>query len=343
LPTVASLRPVGGSAREVLAALRDWLDEDEPEPLVVRTSGSTGEAKDVVLGRDAMLASAHAALDRLGGPGQWLLALPADYVAGLQVLLRSLVAGTDPVVLDEHAGLDQAVAAMSHRRRYVSLVPTQLRRLLDQNPVALHAFDAVLVGGAAADRALLEEGRRSGVRVVTTYGMSETCGGCVYDGRPLDGVEVSVDSEGRIHLRGPVLFDGYAGRPDLTGQTLVDGALRTQDLGALDESGRLTVTGRVDDVVVSGGVNVGLGAVEHRVREHPQMKDAAVVGVDDPEWGSRVVAFAVTEQSPGLDALRDFVAERLPRTWAPRELVVVPALPLLDNGKVDRRRLRDSR
>ena len=111
----------------------------------------------------------------------------------------------------------------------------------------------------------------------------------------------------------------------------------------LDDAGRLTVTGRVDDVVVSGGVNVGLGAVEHRVREHPQVKDAAVVGVDDQEWGTRVVVFAATDESPGLEALRDFVAERLPRTWAPRELVVVPALPLLDSGKVDRRRLRDSR
>ena len=340
---MASLRPVAGSAREVLAALRGWLAEDDPEPLVVRTSGSTGEAKDVVLRREAMLASAQAALDRLGGGGQWLLALPAEYVAGLQVLLRSLVAGTEPVLLDEHAGLDEAVAAMSHPRRYVSLVPAQLRRLLDQHGTALHAFDAVLVGGSAADRDLLDEARRSGVRVVTTYGMSETCGGCVYDGRPLDGVDVSLGPDGRVHIRGPVLFDGYAGRPDLTEEALVDGALRTQDLGAFDAAGRLMVTGRVDDVVVSGGVNVGLGAVEHRVREHPQVKDAAVVGMADPEWGTRVVAFAVTEDSPGLDALRDFVAERLPRTWAPRELVVVAELPLLDSGKVDRQRLRGSR
>jgi o-succinylbenzoate---CoA ligase len=343
LPTVASLRPVDGSAREVLAALQDWLDEDDPEPLVVRTSGSTGEAKDVVLGRDAMLASAHAALDRLGGPGQWLLALPAEHVAGLQVLLRSLVAGCDPVLLDEHAGLDDAVAAMSRPRRYVSLVPTQLRRLLDQDATALHAFDTVLVGGAAADRAMLEEARRSGVRLVTTYGMSETCGGCVYDGRPLDGVDVTLDADGRIHIRGPVLFDGYRDRPELTEETLVAGTLRTRDLGIFDESGRLVVTGRVDDVVVSGGVNIGLGAVEDRVRDHPKVEDAAVVAVDDPEWGAKVVAFAVTDDDPGLEALRDFVSERLPRTWAPRELVVVPALPLLDSGKVDRQRLRDRR
>lgn len=323
-------------------ALREWLGARSPEPLVVRTSGSTGAPKDVVLGRDAMLASAHAALHRLGGPGQWLLALPAHYVAGLQVLLRSLVAETDPVVLEEYADLDHAVAALTADRRYVSLVPTQLHRLLDTHTHALGAFDAVLLGGAAADRSLLDRARAAGVRVVTTYGMSETCGGCVYDGRPLDGVDVSLDDDGRILIAGPVLFDGYAGQPGLTAQTLVDGVLRTPDVGTFDADGRLVVTGRVDDVVFSGGVNVGLAAVEQRVRDHPRVEDAAVVAVDDPEWGSRVVAFAVADGLT-LQALRDFVAERLPRTWAPQELAVVPALPLLDSGKVDRRALRGSR
>ena len=210
-------------------------------------------------------------------------------------------------------------------------MPTQLHRLLDAHDDALAGLDAVLLGGAAADPTLLERAREAGVRVVTTYGMSETCGGCVYDGRPLDGVEVSLDDEGRILLGGAVLFDGYA-----------DQRLRGE-LGAFDADGRLVVTGRVDDVVVSGGVNVGLAAVERRVREHPRVKDAAVVAVDDPQWGSRVVAFAVAEEDLTLQALRDFVAERLPRTWAPRELSVVPALPLLPSGKVDRQALRSGR
>jgi o-succinylbenzoate---CoA ligase len=343
LPTVASQRLVAGSAREVHADLRRWLDALEPERLVVRTSGSTGAPKDVVLGRPAMLASARAALDRLGGPGHWLLALPGHYVAGLQVLLRATLAGTDPVLLEEYDDLDRAVADLPAGRRYVSLVPTQLRRLLDGHAGALRVFDAVLLGGAAAPADLLEEARRAGVAVVTTYGMSETCGGCVYDGRPLDGVDVWLDDDGRIHIGGRVLFDGYAGQPALTSQVLVDGALRTPDLGTFDADGRLVVTGRVDDVVVSGGVNVGLGAVEQRVREHPRVKDAAVVGVDDAEWGSRVVACVVAEDDLGLEALRDFVAARLPRTWAPRELRVVPALPLLANGKVDRQALRSGR
>ncbi|MGH3316207.1 MAG: AMP-binding protein [Nocardioidaceae bacterium] len=343
---MASLRPVSGSPRAVHAALRDWLEQPEAPALVVRTSGSTGAAKDVVLSREGMLSSAHAALDRLGGAGRWLLALPAHYVAGLQVLLRSLVAGTEPVVLDEHADFGRAVEALAvdsladADRRYVSLVPTQLQRLLDGQAEALRTFDAVLLGGAAAPAALLERAADAGVRVVTTYGMSETCGGCVYDGRPLDGVDVSADADGRIHIRGPVLFDGYDGRPDLTAQTLVDGVLRTQDVGGFDADGRLVVTGRVDDVVLSGGVNVGLAAVERRVREHHLVRDVAVVGVDDPEWGSRVRAFAVADPVLTLDALRDFVSAELPRTWAPRDLTVLPELPLLDNGKVDRQALR---
>jgi o-succinylbenzoate---CoA ligase len=346
LPNVASLQPVSGPPRAVLATLRDWLDAADPAPLVVRTSGSTGDPKDVLLGRDAMLASARAALDRLGGPGHWLLALPGHYVAGLQVLLRSLLAGRDPVLLDEYDDLDRAVAAIPDGPRYVSLVPTQLQRLLIDRADALRAFDAVLLGGSAAAPGLLDRARDAELSVVSTYGMSETAGGCVYDGRPLDGVDVSVDDGGRILIRGPVLFDGYAGRPDLTAQVLVDGTLHTPDLGHLDADGRLVVTGRADDVVVSGGVNVGLAAVERRLRAHPGVRDAAVVGVDDPEWGTRVVAYVVADDAQGTvdaPALRDFVAERLPRTWAPREVVAVPALPLLDNGKVDRQALKGAR
>jgi o-succinylbenzoate---CoA ligase len=337
---VESLRPVSGPPRQVIAGLHEWLAAPAPAPLVVRTSGSTGDPKDVVLSRAAMLASAHAALRRLGGPGHWLLALPADHVAGLQVLLRAALAGTEPVLLDEHRTLEDAVAAIPDSPRYLSLVPTQLQRLLGDRADVLRTFDRVLLGGAAASPALLEQARDAGVEVVTTYGMSETCGGCVYDGRPLAGVDVDMEDDGRITIGGPVLFDGYDRQPGLTAQVLVDGRLRTPDLGAFAADGRLVVTGRLDDVVVSGGVNVGLHAVERRVREHPLVQDAAVVGVHDPEWGSRVVAYAVAGHDLTLDTLRDFVAERLPRPWAPRELRVVPALPLLANGKVDRMSLR---
>ncbi len=326
-----------GTAAEILDLLRAWEAEPEPRPLVVETSGSTGTPKRVVLSRAAMRASARATLARLGGPGQWLLNLPPSYVAGAQVLFRSVLAGTDPVVQD--GDFADAAAALTGARRYVSLVPTQLTRMLasGRDVAALRGFDTVLVGGARLEPALRRAAADAGVTVVATYGMSETCGGCVYDGVPLDGVRLRVGADGRVRIGGPVLFDGYDGQPDLTAQTRRDGWFTTQDLGRLDEHGRLTVLGRVDDVVISGGVNVPAPAVAARLREHPGVAAAEVLGVPDPEWGQRVVAVVVGEV--GLEEARDWVAAAHPRTWAPRELRLVDALPLLGNGKPDRLRL----
>jgi O-succinylbenzoic acid--CoA ligase len=331
---------VHGSPAEVLGLLRAWHDADpEPAPLVIATSGSTGEPKRVVLSRAAMRASATATASRLGGPGQWLLNLPATYVAGLQVLFRSVLAGTEPVVQD--GSFVAAAAAMTGERRYVSLVPTQLHRML-QDPAetaALRGFDSVLVGGAAVPAGLRVRAADAGVRVVATYGMSETCGGCVYDGHPLDGVAVAIGPEGRVRIAGPVLFDGYDGRADLTAQLLRDGWFHTHDLGRLDDDGRLQVLGRVDDVVLSGGVNVPGPAVAARLREHPAVEAAEVVGAPDAEWGQRVVACLVGDLS--LDEARDWVAAAHPRSWAPRQVLRLDAIPLLGNGKVDRRRLEE--
>jgi O-succinylbenzoic acid--CoA ligase len=176
--------------------------------------------------------------------------------------------------------------------------------------------------------------------VVATYGSAETAGGCVYDGYPLDGVDVDVGEEGRIRISGPVLFDGYDGDPGLTSRVLVDGWFLTSDAGRLEDDGRLHVLGRVDDVVVSGGVNVPLPAVAARLRAHPDVAAAEVVGVPDPEWGQRVVAFVVTTAEVSLDGVRDWVAEAHPRSWAPRDVVGVDELPMLANGKVDRMALR---
>ena len=348
LSLVSSLRPVRGTARDILRLLHEWKDASaEPDPLVVATSGSTGTPKHVVLSRAAMRASASATYTRIGGPGQWLLNLPASHVAGLQVLFRSVVAGTEPVLLDEHSGFGPAAAAMTGPRRYVSLVPTQLTRML-RSPVevaALRRFDRVLVGGAAVGDSLREAAGRAGVTVVATYGMSETCGGCVYDGVALDGVAVALGNDGQIRIGGPMLFSGYDGDPALTARVLQDGWFLTADYGRLDEDGRLQVLGRMDDVVISGGVNVPTRAVADRLSAHPGVETAEVLGVFDAEWGQRVVAVVVSPASlearkvPGLQDLRNWVSQVHPRAWAPRQLVRVDEIPLLPNGKVDRQTL----
>ncbi|HEY6738083.1 MAG TPA: o-succinylbenzoate--CoA ligase [Actinopolymorphaceae bacterium] len=317
---------------------------------VLTTSGSTGEPKGVLLSAAALRHSATATLARLGGPGQWLLALPVDRIAGLQILVRTIVGGSPaPELCTGDTGRfepDAFVAATdrltSGHRRYVSLVPTQLVRLLDSGPAAVEAlrsYDAILVGGAAANATLLARARSERLRIVTTYGMTETCGGCVYDGTPLDGVSVGLDPQGRIEIAGPVLFSGYRLRPDLTASALVNGRHVTADLGRIDEDGRLDVLGRSDDIVVSGGVNVPLPAVENTVAALPSVAEAAVVGVPDPVWGTRVVAYVVVgpgAEAPTLPQVREHVAGLHPRAFAPRRLVIVDALPLLSSGKVDR-------
>ncbi|MBZ5740419.1 AMP-binding protein [Nocardioides mangrovi] len=311
-----------------------WLAADDPGPWIVETSGSTGAPKRVVLSRAAVLASVEASARRLGGSGRWLLALPSAYVAGLQVICRSLVAGYEPVVLDEHATFADA----AHDCDFVSLVPTQLHRLLDSDADVLRAFRTVLLGGGPIDPGLRRRAEDAGVRVVATYGSAETAGGCVYDGLPLDGVGVAIDRDGRIRLGGPTLFDRYDGDPELTAQVLVDGWFLTSDAGRLDDDGRLRVLGRLDDVVVSGGVNVPAPAVAARVRDHPDVVAAEVLGVPDEEWGNRLVAFVVGPLS--LDAVREWVADAHPRSWAPRQLVALDEIPLLPNGKPDRLTLR---
>jgi O-succinylbenzoic acid--CoA ligase len=332
LGRVSSLWPVSGDAEGILALLREWDAADEARPLVIETSGSTGRPKRVLLSRTAMRASALATQQRLGGPGRWLLNLPATYVAGVQVLYRSVVAGTEPIAFQ---GSFATTRHLVHGPVFVSLVPTQLVRLLadPEETAALEDFEAVLVGGGPLRPEVREEAEERGVRIVQTYGMSETCGGCVYDGVPLEGVEVRIDADEQVLLRGPMLFDGYEGEPERTAAAFRDGWLVTDDLGHWTPEGRLAIDGRVDDVVISGGVKVPGAAVASAVLRHPDVNEAAVVGVPDDEWGERVVAVVTASGPVYLDELRDLVE---PRSWAPRALLVVDALPLLPNGKLDR-------
>lgn len=340
--------PAEGPEREqTLAMLR--IEEPVAEPgaaAIVATSGSTGRPRGVILSRSALLASAAATHDRLGGPGRWVLALPAHYVAGLMVLVRSLQA--DRPLLEVDGRLTGLPALdLGSGPAYLSLVPTQLVRALADADLtgALTRFDAVLLGGAAASPGLLERAARAGVRVVTTYGMSETCGGCVYDGRPLPGVEVGTESDGRIVLGGLTLFAGYRSDPAATAEALVDGRLRTRDRGLLSD-GRLTVLGRLDDVVISAGMNVDLAAVESAVRDWAGATldaEVAVVGVPHPEWGTEVVAVLEVEEgvlsTDLLAQLRNALAPSLPTYALPRRLVVRDRLRRTSGGKIDRRRL----
>jgi O-succinylbenzoic acid--CoA ligase len=317
--------------------------------VVIATSGSTGQPKGVELSAAALQHSARATLDRVGArPGQrWLLCLPPTHIAGIQVLVRSLVAGTEPVVA---ARADADVLAGSGCG-HVSIVPTQLRRLLAADPGAAWArgFTSVLLGGAAAPAALVEGARAAGVPVLTTYGMSETCGGCVYDGLPLAGVTIDTgedstgEDRGRIRISGPVLFSGYRGRPDLTAAAMDGAWFVTSDLGTLGAGGRLTVRGRADDVIITGGEKVVAGEVAALLETCPGVREAAVVGRPDPEWGERVTAVIVPDnpaQPPTLDLLCRHVRERLPRYALPRELVLRAALPMLPSGKPDLETLR---
>lgn len=344
-----------GSTAEAVRALTGWLERDDDEPLVIATSGSTGRPKRVVLAREAVLASVRASRSRVGAEGAWLLTLPATYVAGAQVVARSWLAGHAPALAEEHGSFAEATAALMRAHptadRFTSLVPTQLHRMLgdgdggrpahstSDDVWALRTFHTVLLGGGPVDPGLRARAEAAGVRVVATYGAAETAGGCVYDGHPLDGVAVALGPAGRIRLAGPTLFSGYDGDPALTAEVLVDGWFHTADAGRLDDDGRLHVLGRVDDVVVTGGVNVPGPAVASRLREHPDLLAVEVLGVPDEEWGRRLVAFVVARapgRVPSTQELRDWVAEERPRSWAPRQVVAVPDIPLLGNGKPDR-------
>jgi O-succinylbenzoic acid--CoA ligase len=341
--------PTGGGRGAVVAALDPTqpLERDDVA-LVVPTSGSTGEPKGAMLTAAALRHSARATHDRLGGPGQWLLALPVTHVAGLTVLVRSLEARTRPEVLDLYGGfsVEEFVAATGRLhpdvRHYTALVPTQLRRLLDAG-ADLSSYDAVLVGGAALSLTLQDAAAAAGVRVVTTYGMSETCGGCVYDGEPLDGVTVHLRDDGRVELGGAVVFAGYRLRPDLTAEALVDGRHVTQDLGRWGPDGRLEVLGRADDVVVTGGVNVPAAMVERVLVGHPGVAACAVLGRPDLEWGERLVAVVQPtdwSSAPDVEELRAFASGSLEPAALPREVVLLGLLPVLPSGKPDKAAVR---
>lgn len=424
--------------------------------MVLRTSGSTtGTGKLVGVSMDALVASARATHKRLGGPGIWVLALPAYHAAGVQVLVRAAVAGTHVFNAYKEGGFDPqhvaqvidaacvaaadcdaassfdddavsscaggvggeaegALAADDSGRAcpvYTSLVPTQLRRALDDEQLrgALARLDAVLIGGAAADAQLLEQAKAAGIRVVTTYGMSETCGGCVYDGQPLPGVSMDVDqATGAIWLSGPMLATGYLGDEERTRRCFVSrpqaqvaegtsdaggtaSAAESAEAGAAGAGteagatspgsearagtgsgvgageparrwfitsdrghivdGRLQVLGRLDDVIISGGIKVEPGPIEALLALNPLVSECAVVGLPDLQWGQVVTAVVVPASMPGLGRvdegailaqIRVYLEQKLSGAQCPKQVLLADALPYKGIGKVDRRALAQS-
>ena len=312
---------------------------------VLATSGTSGTPKVVELGADAVRWSALATSRALAaGPGdRWLCCLPLHRVAGLAVVARAWHTG---LPVEVHERFDPAaVGAAAGRATLVSLVPAMLRRLLAAGDEAAR-FRRVLLGGGPSPADLVAEAARRRVGLVRTYGLTETFGGMVHDGHPIDGAEVRIDGdpEGEVLVRGPMLFRRYRGDPGRTAAALRDGWLVTGDLGRLGPGGRLTVLGRADDLVISGGVNVHPDEVEAVLATHPGVAEAAVAGRPDPEWGQRVTAFVVPRDPaspPTLAELRAFTRERLVAAKSPRELVLVPALPRSPSGKLLRRLLPD--
>jgi O-succinylbenzoic acid--CoA ligase len=327
-PTV-TLSPDGWERRA------DGVAAEADVALVVSTSGTGGEPKLVQFDRaaiDAAVAASALALEATPHD-RWLCCLPLAHVGGLLVLLRGVLLGA-PVTV--HPGFATADVAAERGLAFTSVVPTMLVRLLDAG-VDLSGFRAILVGGAHLPLDARERARAAGARLVETYGLTESCGGVVYEGTPLPGVRVRIDAEGGIELSGRMLMLGYRFDAQATALAFTpDGWLRPGDAGEIGPDGRLHVIGRVDDLINSGGEKVWPQEVEAALRTHPKVSEVLVRGRQDPEWGHRVVAWIVAADPadpPTLDELRAHAARRIPRHKAPREVVLMDALPRTGAGK----------
>lgn len=314
--------------------------------VVVESSGSTGSPKRVALGADALLAGS-AASESVLGRGQWLLALPTHYIAGINVLVRSIASGTEPVLLRSSrfdpfafaaAAATMAPSVPDAPGRFTSLVPTQLARLLDHDDLheCLRRFDRILVGGQAMPPQLLARSRELGLSVTRTYGSSETSGGCVYDGIALSGVQAAIEG-GQVELGGATLAEGYLDDPQRTGSAFIDRDgirwYRTGDTGQIVD-GVLHVTGRLDDIIKTGGIAVSLAAIERIVRGLPRLEAAVVVAAPSAEWGE--IPVVVTAAPTELATVRAAVSQALGNAARPQRIVVVAEIPLLASGKPDR-------
>jgi o-succinylbenzoate---CoA ligase len=322
-----------GGARRV-----DGRPADPDIALIVHTSGTGGSPKLAQFHRraiDAAVASSALAFEA-SDEDRWLCCLPIAHVGGLLVLLRAILLGA-PVAV--HARFDPELVMAEPGIAFTSVVPTMLGRLVETG-ADLSSFRAILVGGAHLPPDLRTRAERAGANVVETYGLTETCGGVVYQGAPLPGTEMRIDADGGIQLRGPTLMQGY--RFDEAGSAAAftdDGWLRPGDAGEIDRDGRLHVVGRIDDLINTGGERVWPDQVEAALRDHPGVGEVAAGGRLDPEWGQHVAVWVVPADPadpPSLEELRAFAARTLPRYAAPRELTLADRLPRTLSGKLRR-------
>lgn len=312
--------------------LPDTVDDDVA--LVVESSGTSGKPKRIELSAEAVIASARATQRVLGGPGQWLLCLPLGYIAGAQVLVRSLLADTQPVLTNTAMpftaeGFARAASLMKGERLYTSLVPAQLSRLAsaaggdDFVLEQLRRFDAILVGGQAPNPNMVAMLRNLGVKVVVTYGSTETAGGCVYDGTPLPGVGIEILEDGRVAISGPTLANG------------LDGCWESNDLGELDNEGKLHILGRMDRVINSGGIKLSLDWVEQWVRAHEQVKDVVVMALEHKEFVQSFLSFVVYKDENSQPIARADVEAQFGMVAKNSVWATLESIPQLPNGKPD--------
>jgi len=335
----ARLHFVRGTGGETLLA--DAAPVTPGVAIVMPTSGTAGEPKLVELHRVAVVVAVSRSAKRLGASPEapWVCPLTPAHIGGLLVLLRAAILGA-PVTMHESFDPERLVRD-GEGAAFVSVVPAMVRRLVSAD-LSLEGL-TLLVGGDAIDAETVGAARARGARLVTTYGLTETCGGFTYDGVPLDGMQVRLDANGAIEVSGSTVMEDYRLDPAATGAAFTtDGWLRTGDLGSIDD-GHLSVHGRADHVIRTGSEKVWPEEVERVLAGHPKVADVAVTGRPDPEWGSRVMAFvvpAVIDDPPSLDELRDYGTERLARFKLPRELSLVAEIPRTGTGKVRRSALR---
>ncbi|MGZ5328250.1 MAG: class I adenylate-forming enzyme family protein [Actinomycetota bacterium] len=313
--------------------------------VVVGTSGTGGTPKLVELTRNAVAAAVEGSRRALEAADDdpWVACLSPAHVGGLLVFLRSALLGGPVTVLErfDEVRLVEAIAAAPGAS--VALVPTMLRRLVDAD-TDLSRCGVLLLGGGPVPGELRAAAEAHGARIVSTYGLTESCGGVVYDGVPFEGTELRIGDDDRIELRGPTIMEGYRHDPAATGATFTTtGWFLTADAGSLDGEGRLHVSGRLDEAIRTGAETVWPDEVERALQQHPKVADVAIAGRPHPEWGQQVVAYVVPakpDDPPSLDELRDHASEQIARHKAPRELVLVPDLPRTSSGKIRRAELR---